>query len=64
MIFNYTLYIEVKVGGNLMTGMGPGPQNPGLLRIFSDKGELLYERLVYPNLGYGLKVSRGRTGEK
>lgn len=47
-----------------MTGIGPGPQNPGLLRIFNEQGRLLYERLIYPNLGYGLKVSRGRTGEK
>ncbi|MBM4128643.1 MAG: hypothetical protein FJ243_00830, partial [Nitrospira sp.] len=48
----------------IITGPGPGSRNKSLLRIFNAEGTLLREHLVYPDKGYGLKVSVGRTGAK
>ena len=48
----------------IVTGLGPGPGYPSVLRLFSLEGELLGEHTIYPGLGKGLKISTGRTGDK
>jgi len=48
----------------IVTGLGPGPENPSLLRVFNGEGEMLSEHTAYPGLMKGVKVSEGRTGDK
>ena len=55
---------EGGTGPLIITGLGPGPGNPSLLRIFNPEGVLLDEHPVYPGMGTGLKVTSGRTGDK
>ena len=48
----------------VITGVGPGPQNEPLIKVFTSSGAEIRNLLAYPtDTGYGVKVNAGRTGE-
>ncbi|MEW6110210.1 MAG: FG-GAP-like repeat-containing protein [Nitrospirota bacterium] len=48
----------------IVTGLGPGPQNPSWVKIFKSDGSEIDSSFVYPeDVGYGVKVFSGRVGE-
>ncbi len=45
-------------------GFGFGPQNAAWVKVFKADGTEITSFLAYPeNIGYGVKVSTGKTGE-
>jgi hypothetical protein len=47
----------------IITGLGPGPRNESLVKIFKSDGAETGNFLAYPvEMDYGVKVSIGRTG--
>jgi hypothetical protein len=48
----------------IITGLGPGPQNEPLIKIFRGNGSVVGEFLAYPvGAGYGVKVNSGGAGQ-
>lgn len=48
----------------IITGLGFGPQNAAWVKVFKADGTEITSFLAYPgNIGYGVKVSTGKTGE-
>lgn len=48
----------------ILTGLGPGPENKSIARIFRKDGTLIGEFQAYPDsMKYGVKISRGTIGE-
>ncbi|HAK58819.1 MAG TPA: hypothetical protein DCO77_00320 [Nitrospiraceae bacterium] len=49
----------------IVTGLGPGPQNEPLVKIFESDGTETGSLTAYPGkMGYGVNVSIGRTGSQ
>ena len=48
----------------IITGLGPGPKNRSVVRIFRGDGTLMEEFQAYPdNAKFGVRVSGGGVGE-
>jgi sugar lactone lactonase YvrE len=48
----------------IVTGLGPGPQNEPLVKVFKAGGTEIGNFLAYPaEMDYGVRVSSGRTGQ-
>ncbi len=48
----------------IITGLGPGPQNEPLVKVFKADGTEIGSFLAYPaEMDYGVRVSSGRTGQ-
>jgi hypothetical protein len=48
----------------IITGLGPGPQNEPRVKIFKSDGTEIGNFLAYPaGMDYGVRVSSGRTGQ-
>ncbi|MBI4691131.1 MAG: VCBS repeat-containing protein, partial [Nitrospirae bacterium] len=49
---------------DIITGLGPGPQNNSWVKVFSSNGSEIYSFTAYSDdVKYGVRVSSGRTGE-
>jgi hypothetical protein len=49
--------------GEIITALGPGPENKSLIRIFNGEGNLLDEFQAYPNeIRYGARIAGGNVG--
>lgn len=61
----YVAAVDLDEDGlaEIVTGLGPGPQNPALVNVFKN-GLQVSQFLAYPQgNGYGVKVYLGRPGE-
>lgn len=48
----------------IITGLGPGPQNEPLVKVFKADGTEIGNFLAYPaEMDYGVRVSAGKTGQ-
>ena len=49
--------------GEIITALGPGPENKSLVRIFNGEGNFLEEFQAYPNeIRYGVRITGGNVG--
>ncbi|MBI4686043.1 MAG: VCBS repeat-containing protein [Nitrospirae bacterium] len=47
----------------IVTGLGPGPQNPSWVKVFNSDGSEIYSFISYPDdIEYGVRVSKGNMG--
>ncbi|MFA4828325.1 MAG: CARDB domain-containing protein [Thermodesulfovibrionales bacterium] len=47
----------------IITGLGPGPQNPSWVKVFRYDGSEIYSFISYPDsVKYGVNVSKGNVG--
>ena len=67
----HTYGVNVSAGGlksdgidEIITGVGPGPQNESLIKIFRSDGAELGSFAAYPaTMGYGVNIWSGNTGK-
>jgi uncharacterized repeat protein (TIGR01451 family) len=49
---------------DIITGLGPGPQNPSWVKVFKSDGTEIYSFISYSNdVKYGVNVSKGNVGD-